>query len=275
MRSVINQLFVIGRSFTAETPIRRFRSAKAATALLTASILLPTPATAQFSGLLGNVIRQASRPTPPPVSAPGQPSSASPTVPYPGESTASIYARSARPKIRYNEPLPMDSPPLAWLNYYQDTYTPSIVHARGFSDVAAAQTRMTFISLQCQVRLYSEYPDQWRCVEDETEQHEQLIKQHDAGVTEKARETAQVAVQAARDNRDPRVHAARIRACKIQIAKFETELKHEQQIGQVSGVVNMQTLHSWGQDIVVVQTQMDHEYVLYRKTGGTKSLSAL
>ena len=173
-------------------------------------------------------------------------------------------------KIRYNEPLPMDSPALPWFNYYQDTYTDTVVPG-----MLAAEGWMTFISPDCQIRLFSNDPAAWRCVADETEQHRQIILQHDVEVAQKAKEAVQAAAQAARDERDPRVHAQRIRACKAQIARFQSELRRERQIGQISGVVNMQTLHSWGQNIVIVQTQMEREYTLYRKYGGTKQLTAL
>lgn len=267
----VNSNFAIGPAITTRETLHRFRSWKSLAALLTVSMaVLPVSAMAQFAGPFGNVFGQVWRQSPPPVSVPRQSTSAPPTAPYPGESTAEIAERSAPRRVRYNERLPMDTPPLPWFQYSQDTYTHTIVPG-----MLAGLSGKTFISLDCQIRLSSPNPDDWSCVADEVLQHQQLITQHNAEVAAQMRTATQAAAQAARDENDPRVHAARVHASKLRLARFTSQLRQEQQIGRISGVVDMQTLHSWGQNIAIVQAGMEREYSLYRKTGGTKPLSAL
>jgi hypothetical protein len=172
-------------------------------------------------------------------------------------------------KIKYNEPLPMDNPPLPWIHYNTDTYTPSIVTGMLLG------IKMTFISPECQVHLSFGDLEASHCVDDEVKQHQKLIEQHNAEEEQRTKVAQQAASKAVLDERDPKVHAARVHNYKARIDFFTTQLNHEKRIVQISGVVDMQVLHSWGQSIEIARMQMEREYLLYRKTGGTKALSAL
>lgn len=62
---------------------------------------------------------------------------------------------------------------------------------------------------------------------------------------------------------------------KLRMARDQAIIARERKVGAVSGIVNKQTLHAAGSDIVRIQEQLPRLYARYRAHGGTKPLAKI
>jgi len=62
---------------------------------------------------------------------------------------------------------------------------------------------------------------------------------------------------------------------RLRLARDRAIIAQERKVGAVSGVVNKQTLHAAGSDIVRIEEQLPKLYARYRAHGGTKPLAKI
>lgn len=169
---------------------------------------------------------------------------------------------------------PMDAPPLPWIEYGRD-----------------GLGRPTYLDAKC-LSTARDYSDP--CVQAAILKHHQEVEERQiqdrlaserAALAAKAKAQADAADRQAAEERawrEAQPKLTPLQASELEVRRLKQELvgaqkaiDDENEIGRVSGVVNKQTLYTYGQMVVFTRRSLLREYDRYRKLGGRKPLAAI